>query len=244
MQTLNNKVATVFDFFGKKEFDILVLQETGLSNEAFNAIDRMARQKKLRFHAIAPRIQSNGKPFEGLAVLSSRPCRPIRLQCYQDPMIALRVQALHVQKQKSRSFVLVNLHPQSGDKQIATYQCNQLLQEMQSVKDSVLMIGDWNLVPDQTPIAQCLAANNWHLGGGGILPTRSSGRCVDFAVGLTGIQFQYHAQSKGVADHDCVVYTAPVCKPADRYRQVPRTPLNDEQQNDEQWNAFLGESPS
>jgi len=244
VQTLNNKVATVFDFFDKKELDILVLQETGLSNEAFNAIDKMARRKKFRFHAIAPRIQSNGKPFEGLAVLSSWPCRPIRLQCYQDPTIALRVQALHVQKQKSRPFVLVNLHLQSGDKQIAMYQCNQLLQELKSVKDSVLMIGDWNLIPEQTPIAQCLAANIGHLGGGGILPTRSSGRCIDFAVGLNGMQFQYHAQSKGVADHDCVVYTAPVCKPADRYCQVPRISLNNEKQNDEQWNAFWCQNSS
>lgn len=56
------------------------------------------------------------------------------------------------------------------------------------------------------------------------------------------MQFQYHSQSKGVADHDCVVCTVPVCKPADRYRQVLRIPLNGEKQTDEQWNVFSLES--
>ncbi|CAL1134705.1 unnamed protein product, partial [Cladocopium goreaui] len=59
-------------------------------------------------------------PFEGMAILSGWPCRPIRLQCYKDPEIALRVQAIQVHKERSRPFVLVNLHLQSGDKRIAT----------------------------------------------------------------------------------------------------------------------------
>ena len=120
VQTLNHKVADVFDFFRNNHLDILVLQETGLTTEAFSAIDRMARKKNLRFHAVAPRFQSNGRPFEGMAILSGWPCRPIRLQCYKDPEIALRVQAIQVHKERSRPFVLVNLHLQSGDKRIAT----------------------------------------------------------------------------------------------------------------------------
>ena len=172
----------------------------------------MARKKNLHFHAVAPRFQSNGRPFEGMAILSGWPCRPSRLQCYKDPEIALRVQALQVHKERSRPFVLVNLHLQSGDKRIATYQFDQLLQEMQAIKDAALLIGDWHLVPDEAPIAQVLAANRAQLGGGGILPTRHSGKCIDFALGLNGMTFEYTRQCKGLADHDCVFYTAPVCK--------------------------------
>ena len=109
IQSLNSKVADVFDFYKNNHIDLLVLQETGLTTEAFSAIDKMARKKHLRFYAIAPRIRSDGRPFEGMAVLTSWPCRPLRLKCYQDPLLAARVQALHVHKDRSRPFILANL---------------------------------------------------------------------------------------------------------------------------------------
>ena len=60
VQSLNNNVDKTFQMFLTKNLDILLLQETCLDRESLNANHRMAKKRKITFHATNPKSRTDG----------------------------------------------------------------------------------------------------------------------------------------------------------------------------------------
>ena len=113
-----------------------------------DAIARLAKKPKLKFLASNPKIKNDTRCFGGLAFLSKWPVQPVKLECYNNPDIAIRVH-----RSQDVPFLLINLHLQSGDFDFAQQQFEILLPEMLSLGIPAIFIGDWNLVPAKSAVA-------------------------------------------------------------------------------------------
>lgn len=237
VQSLNNKVNDTLHLFDSRHLDLLLIQETCLDRESLDAIARMAKKRKVKFHAANPKIRSDGRSYGGLACFSKWPVQPVRLKCYDDPQVASTVQALRLHRANDVPFLLVNVHFQSGNEEIAQNQFETVLTELLSLNVPAILFGDWNLTPQHSSVAFYEARGILHLGGTGVFPTRTSGKCIDFAASVSRCPFHYETQYSGLADHEVVQIHIPDIPLRETFHHAKRRPLEVNSVLQDRWDS-------
>ena len=122
-----------------------------------------------------------------------------------------RVMFAQIDRPQQRPLLLANVYGHATNdterdrllRKVATY--------LRSTGEATLLIGDLNCTEEEGAVGEICANGIMHLADdffdGPRLPTRESGRRIDFALCSADITFTQRSQTPGPADHDTVAYS-------------------------------------
>ena len=237
---LGGSMAQLMDWAVNRRVDVVAVQETKLSADNWRTVSNAAKASGYVLHAGTQGVDAQHRPKAGTVILSRWPTEAIQGQV---------VKAHHP---GCRPFLLVNIYSHSGNQHAAAEMLQKVMDWLASTGETAMIIGDFNLEANQSPIAGARMTGRWYdvdelvLGDQRQKGTRRvwqtgeyTGRVIDYALVTPELYPVHRIQDKGVADHNFVSYNILVAA-ADSSRgrkcfPAPRRALSEEEVTDAEW---------
>ena len=245
--TLAGRVATVLALCATLALDFVALQETRVPAHSRASVEAACRKSGWICHLDAQAVSSSGRTQYGTAILARVPVSPFALPPGLLP--PGRGSAVRLHRPVGRPLLVVNVYLPAHSAVEAAQLLRGVFSYLAQCGDEGVVLGDFNLTPEQAPISDVRSLGAWRLpeetllGDAVLPPTRRDfqglpeGRCIDFALSTVGVPALSRDQLVGPADHDLVAYSfsvagifvhflAPRCMPfcLSRLRPSPARP--------------------
>ena len=208
----------IFELLKERDVDLVAIQEAMTTEMNWPTVKATAKQKGWKAFRGAFNMTRAGasRPYGGNIVLSKWPIFALKVP--ENLRGAERVQLVAVHRPGGPPFILANVHMPHTDEE-KMHMMQDLMAYLASFERNYVIIGDFNMEPDERIVAGLLAREEHYLWDGieDRGPTRwdqqSPGRHIDYAISTLGLHKQARWQDRGVADHDMITYAAKMSVP-------------------------------
>ena len=195
----------LFDILQEQQVDICALQETRITDYAYPSFVQMAKRRGYSCNASQFYNPAKGGRQCDCLTLSKVPMQ--RLKDSHEGARRMVLSAIH--RDGMQPLLLANLHGDGSCKASIRAQMCHALETARRNARTLVVIGDFNLTPEEGAVSEALA-KGWLE-----LPetqqerqqaTRTHGRHIDYMLISRGEGVTERKQIEGVADHDMVMY--------------------------------------
>ncbi len=205
--SLQDKFVRVFALMEMYSLDVLCLQETRVSTDALAGLRKTAAAAGFSFVNSEELRDVDGRVVRGVAFLSRWPVRP-----RQAPREVFRHHTvwLSVHRPGRRPLVAGGAYFAPSYAYTREPICTELQTWIHEEGEDLAMLGDFNLQPDQEPVAQLLANGTLRemneAASEPIRGTRASGRNIDYGMWHGNVNIMGRLEAAGLADHKLIMY--------------------------------------